>query len=439
LTEKKIVVIGAGSLAFTPHILSDIVLSEDLKGSTVALVDIDAERLALMTKLADRMVNDKKADIKIESTLNRREPLRDADFVIVTIAVGGPESHDFDGQIPVKYGIYQTVADTVGPGGFSRALRHVPVMVDIARDVEDLCSDAILFNETNPMTCLCDAVRRVTKVNIIGLCHGVLITKAFLARYIEEKTEEAWAVAAGINHLTWILDFRIRGDNAYGLVRRKWERSHDPKGFPISFKLFDIYGIFPSPGDTHVAEFYPYFLGKEPGGGQKYGLKQYPKGTIYAPEWREEVWQRVKRWSEPESSLEELWKRAAPGERSLVTDMMISLTRKETRIFEAVNIPNQGFVTNLPKDAIVEVPAVMGPSGTRGIHVGDVPKGVAATLQHRIMQQELTVDAALTGDRNLALQALLADPMIPSIEVAENLLDDLLKAHADYLPQFKTK
>jgi len=439
MIQKKIVVIGAGSLAFTPYILSQIVPSEDLKGSTVALVDIDEERLDLMTNLANRMISEKKADIKIESTTDRHKVLTGADFIIVTIAVGGPESHDFDGEIPSRYGIYQTVADTVGPGGFSRALRHVPVMVDIAHDIEDLCPDAVVFNETNPMTCLCDAVRRVTNVNIIGLCHGILGTKAFLARYVGEKPAEASTVAAGINHLTWILDYRIRGEDAYPRIRKQWEKSCDPKDHPISFRLFDIYGIFPSPGDVHVAEFYPYFLRKEADGGQKYGLRQYPKGTIYAPEWREQVWQRVTRWSEAGSSLEDLWKSAAPGERSLVTDMIFSLTRKETKIFEAVNIPNRGFIANLPSGSIVEVPAVMGPSGTRGLYVGDLPKGVAATLQHRLMQQELTVDAALTGDRCLALQALMADPMIPSIETAEELLDDILKAQADYVPQFKAK
>lgn len=445
------VLIGAGSLAFTPHILSEIILSEDLRGSTIALVDIDAEKLELMTKLGNRMASEKKSDVKIESTIDRREALADADFVIVTIAVGGPEVHDLDGEIPLRYAIYQTVADTVGPGGFSRALRHVPVMVDIARDMEELCPSAILFNETNPMTCICSAVRRMTKVNSVGLCHGVVGTKAFLARFIGRKPEEADVITAGINHLTWILDFRIEGEDAYPLVRQEWERCRDDMAagrfeeewfkhyYPISFKLFDIYDVFPSPGDVHVAEFYPYFLRKEADGGKKYGLRQYPEGTIYASEWREAVWQRVKRWSEQGSSLDELWRRAAPGERSLVMDMIISLTRKETKIFEAVNIPNEGFVTNLPMEAIVEVPASMGPSGTRGLYVGNLPKGVAATLQHRLMQQELTVDAALTGDRNTALQALMADPMIPSLEVADSLLDDLLKAHRDYLPKFKKK
>jgi len=451
MTEKKIVLIGAGSLAFTPHILSEVILSEDLKGSTVALVDIDAEKLELMTKLAKRMMTEKRANIKIESATDRRKVLTDADFVIVTIAVGGPESHDFDGGIPLKYGIYQTVADTVGPGGFSRALRHIPVMVDIARDMEELCPKAILFNETNPMTCLCSAIRRVTKVDVVGLCHGIVGTKAFLARFIGKEPEKASVVAAGINHLTWILDFRIEGEDAYPLVRQERERSRDDMiagkfkqewfkhYYPISFKFFDIYGVFPSPGDVHVAEFYPYFLTKEADGGKRYGLQQYPKGTIYESKWREAVWQRVKQWSEPGSSLEELWRRAAPGERSLVMDMIMSLARKETRIFEAVNIPNEGFVPNLPRGAIVEVPAAMGPSGTQGLYVGDLPKGVAATLQHRLAQQELTVDAALTGDRKVALQALLAEPMIPSIEVAENLLDDLLKAQVNYLPQFKKK
>ncbi len=447
MVERKIVLIGAGSLAFTPNLLSEMVLNEDLRGSTLGLVDIDAEKLGLMTKLAKRMVQERRADMEVQSSVNRREVLKDADFVIVTIAVGGPDAHDLDVSIPLKYGIYQSVADTVGPGGFSRALRHTPPLVEIARDMEELCPKAILLNETNPMTCLCTAVRHATKINIIGLCHGIVSTKAFLANFLGAKPEEAEVVAAGINHLTWILDFRIQGEDAYPLLKECWAQSRaeigatgkfrgQPFRYPISFKLFEIYGAFPSPGDRHIAEFYPYFLTEEAEGGRKYGLELYPEGTVYEAGWREKAWQRIVNWTEPGSSLDELFKRRAPGERSLVMNIITALVRKENKVFEAVNIPNEGFVTNLPREAIVEVPAVIGPSGTRGIYVGKLPGGVAATLQHRLLQQELTVEAALTGDRNLALQALLADPMVRSIEVAERLLADLLKAHAPYLLQF---
>jgi len=448
MVEKKIVLIGAGSLAFTPNLLSEMVLNEDLKGSTLGLVDIDAEKLGLMTKLAKRMVQEKGADIEVQSSVNRRDVLKDADFVIVTIAVGGSSAQDFDVSIPLKYGIYQSVADTVGPGGFSKALRHIPPLVEIARDMEDLCPRAILFNETNPMTCLCTAVRHATKINIIGLCQGILSTKTFLANFLGAKPEEAEVVAAGINHLTWILDFRIRGEDAYPLLKERWAQARDeieatsnfrgqPFRYPISFKLFEIYGAFPSPGDRHIAEFYPYFLTKEAEGGKKYGLQPYPEGTIYEAGWRENTWQRIVKWTEPSSSLDELFERRAPGERSLVMGIITALVRKENKVFEAVNIPNEGFVTNLPMGAVVEVPAVIGPSGTRGVYVGKLPGGVVATLQHRLLQQELTVEAALTGDRNLALQALLVDPMVRSVEIAERLLADLFKAHATYLPQFQ--
>ena len=448
MVERKIVLIGAGSLAFTPNLLSEMVLNEELKGSTLGLVDIDAEKLGVMTKLAKRMFQERRADVEVQSSINRRDVLMDADFVIVTIAVGGSSTQDLDASIPLKHGIYQSVADTVGPGGFSRALRHIPPLVGIARDMEDLCPKAVLFNESNPMTCLCIAVRRATKINIIGLCNGIVSTKTFLANFLGAKPEEAEVVATGINHLTWILDFRVRGEDAYPLLKERWAQSRaeigatgkfrgQPFRYPISFKLFEIYGAFPSPGDRHIAEFYPYFLTEEAEGGKKYGLQLYPEGTIYEASWREKAWQRIMKWTEPGASLDELFERRAPGERSLVMNIITALARKENKIFEAVNIPNEGFVTNLPRGAVVEVPAVIGPSGTRGIHVSKLPEGVAATIQHRLIQQELTVEAALTGDRNLALQALLADPMVRSIEVAEKLLADLLKAHTPHLPQFQ--
>jgi len=438
----KIAVIGAGSLAFTPNLVADLTRSSVFKGSSIMLMDIDSEVLGKVKRIAEKIIEAQRVELRVETTIDREEALKDADFVTITIGVGGVEATQLDGRLAEKYGVYQTVADTVGPGGFSRALRHIPAIVDIYRDVERLCPEALVINETNPLTVLCRVAGKVTNVNVIGLCSGILGAHYYVSNLLNVNDADLTLIAAGLNHFTWIKEVLIRGEDAYPTLKKKMielkfkaeKEGHLPSQ-PISLKLFEVFGLLPVPGDSHVAEFFPYFLRSEFDWGRKYGLEIFPGDTIYTDEWRESMWAKASDWAEGRK-LNELFM-GRMGEFSFAPSIMEAILEGETRFYEGVNVPNEGLINGLPRDTVVEVPGVAGPFGVRGVPVGGLPKGITAMLKVRVEQQELTVEAALSGDKDLALQALLLDPLTPSIDVAEKVLKDILTIHAKHLPQFK--
>lgn len=441
----KLVVIGAGSLAFTPELLAEMATSDVFKGIEIGLVDIDEEKLRVMEKIASRVIDETRAEISVEASADRRELLRNADFVVITIAVGGVRGIETDVKVAEKYGVYHTVADTVGPAGFSRALRHIPPIVEICRDIEKICPKAIVFNESNPLTTICRAVRKTTKVDIVGLCTGVRGPRHILSRVLGCRPEDVRFISAGVNHLTWILEAYVDGKNVYPEFKQKMRIMRDealkygkPFNAYVSVELMETFGLYPVQGDAHVAEFFPYFLRPETDYGAKYGLKLFPGDTIYSEEWRSRVWDMVLGWAEGKYPIKELVeRRMGVTEHSFVYELMEIILSGRVQFFEGVNIPNDGCIDGLPDEAIVEIPAIVGPFGFRGLKVGRLPKSIEAILQHRVAQQELTVEAALTGDREIALQALSLDPMVPTLSVAKRMLDDYIEAHKDFLPQFQ--
>ena len=422
---SKIVIIGAGSVVFSRKLIADIVLTGELSGSTVALCDIDPEGLEITTKLARRMVAESKSDIEVISSTDRREILPGADYVIQTIAIGGRTAWEHDLNIPMKYGIVQPVGDSVGPGGVSRALRILPVVVDICRDMEELCPQAMLVNYANPNSCVCAAAHQYSSIEVIGLCHGLPGTQRELANYLEVSIEETSVLAAGINHFNWILNFRVRGQDGLVMLREKFDSEGVPDSMKVSAGLFKVFGAYPVPGDRHVAEFLPYFLNQESDCGKKYGLSLM-KAYGQSPE----HWEEIKKHLEENMPMERYMRRS--GEEAI--DIIAALNGDTDVIFDAINLPNYGLVVNLPEGAILEVPAAVGPFGIRGICVGEIPDGIAAMLSARIYQQQLTVEAAMSGDKQLGVQAMLLDPLVPSVEIAAAMLDELLKAHKEHLP-----
>ncbi|RLI24901.1 hypothetical protein DRO57_05460 [Candidatus Bathyarchaeota archaeon] len=445
VSRLKLVVIGAGSLAFTPGLLAEMATSELFRDIEIGLVDIDEEKLRIMEKVASRVVEETKAGLKVEASTDRRDLLKNADFVVITIAVGGVRGIELDVEVAKKYGIYHTVADTVGPAGFSRSLRHIMPIVEICRDVEKLCPNAVVFNEANPLTTMCRAARKATRANVVGLCTGVKAPRYFIPRVVGCKPEELTFIAAGVNHLTWVLEAYANGRDVYQEFKRKMlelrdeaRRTGKPFHAYVSVELMETFGLYPVQGDSHVAEFFGYFIRPETDYGAKYGLKLFPGDTIYREEWRNRVWEMVTGWAEGRRPIKELVEqRKGVAEHSFVYELMEIMVKGETRFFEGVNIPNEGCIEGLPDEAVVEIPAMVSPLGFKGIHVGRLPKGVEAILQQRIAQQELTVEAALTGDKQLAVQALALDPMVPTLEVAKKLVEDYLEIHKQYLPQFQ--
>ena len=447
MRTQKIVIIGAGSTEFTPGLLADLVTSDQLQNTEVALVDIDTEAVDTMTRLAKRMSDARGAGLKVSGTTDRREALPGADFVTTTIAMGGARAWESDVRIPEKYGVYQTVGDSVGPGGVFRALRHVPEIVGIATDMEGLCPDAWLFNYTNPLSAIVRGVHKSTSINCAGLCHGVLHTRQVIARDLGYRAEDVNPVFAGINHLCWLLDLRHQGADVYPAFRELMQSGRqtlesgtfdDPyDAFQhVSAWLMELYGLFPSPGDRHVAEFFSYFLRKD-GDALAYGTQSGLDMTNRIFVTKDTTRERLREQAYGREPLEEeLFADAREGERLIhIIEAMVN-DRPMPEL--AVNVRNDGLISNLPSWAVVEVPGVISGYGVRGVGVGPLPDGIAGVLEQRIHQQELIVDAALSGNHALALQALLADPLMHSVRIedAEAMLDESLALHGKHLPRF---
>ena len=426
MTGKRIVLIGAGSMVFTDGLLQDVMLSPHLAGSTIAMVDLNPERLDLMTRLAQRMIDQQGADISLETATDRCDVLKNSDYVITTISVGGQEAWEKDLRIPLKYGVVQSVGDSVGPGGVSRALRHVPVVLDVARDMERLCPQAVLFNYSNPMSVITRAVNRETSIFAVGLCHGVTNTRIYLSEYMGIPFDELEVRVAGVNHLVWMVQVLHNGQDAYPELRRLLAEK-GPQDRPAAFELMDIYGLFPGPGHDHIIEFYPHFLSAHAEHGKPYGVGLFPLDELN--QGRDQDLERYK--AQAEGRLPITVRHSGED----VMDIMTAQITHQPKIC-AVNVPNHGAVSGLPDDAVIEVSAMVDGGGIQPLRIDNLPAGILGTLRQRIDQQELTVDAAVRGDPKLALQAILADPLINSVADAKAMLDEFLKTHAAHLPTF---
>jgi alpha-galactosidase len=440
MAKTRICFVGGGSYQWTPKLLTDIALTKDLSG-TIVLHDIAPEPMEVMQRLGRKIMAAAGADFAIETSGNLEEALKDAEFVIVTITTGGLEAMRKDLDIPLRYGIYQSVGDTVGPGGWSRALRNVPVMVGIARAMEKVCPNAWMLNLTNPLTVLTRAVYKTTSVKAMGLCHELQGVRGGMMRMFGNQPEDYEMKVAGINHLIWLLDLKINGQDGFEMVR---EYEASGKAVPlrstsgahrapfqdrwrVKTSLLETYGYLPAAGDRHVAEFFPYFLTEETGAGEDYGV------LLTKIEHRYDMLHASQAEVKATLASDEPMQLAHSPEES--ADIIAAMANG--RPFRAiVNVPNTGQIDNLPRQAIVETLAEVGATGVNPIGVGALPGGVLNTVHPHAVNQELLVDAALTGDRQLALQALLGDPLVRDYRAAPKLLDDLLEAHAELLPQF---
>jgi alpha-galactosidase len=429
MPETTILINGAGSTTFTPRLMADLAMSEILSGVECRLYDILPEPAHNMARIGARMAEATGSDVQFEAVQDRPLALKGADFVIQSIAVGGLEAWQHDIEIPRRHGIEQTVGDTVGPGGLSRALRVLPPAVELAREMEESCPDAVLFNYSNPMTALCRAVTRETSVQTVGLCHGIDGTLRTLASFVGWEPDQVTCTAAGINHFTWILELRHGTEDGY-LALREAAAEVDELPHPLSFRLMEVYGCYPSPGDRHVCEFLPFFCRTDDSGQMPYGLAPFDMQARI--EGKEQAWQRFEAAASGETPIEEM---LTPSGEAVIA-MIEAMVGGCERVFLAVNVPNDGCIAGLPDLAVVEVPAAIGALGLRPIRVGELPAGITATIAARVYQIELTVEAALRGDRGVALQALLADEQILDFDAAGQMLDELLTANADHLPQF---
>lgn len=436
MTRVRICIVGGGSVNWSPTILQDLALTQGLSG-TVVLHDIDPDAAATMAKLGRRIVGLAGADLSIEVEPDQETALRDADFVVVTITTGGLAAMRHDIEIPARYGIVQSVGDTVGPGGVARALRNVPVMLDLARTMERVCPDAWLLNLTNPLTALTRAVTKHTRVKTIGLCHEVYGVRRRLTELFDAAPEEVEFQVAGINHLPWILAVTVRGEDALPRVRTELlakaplplepgldpDRASFASRWGVKRALFERYGVLAGAGDRHLAEFFSDFLA-DPG---QWGV--IPTTMAHRRLGVDRARARVESWLAGKAPI--------PMQRSdeEVSHIIAAVALGRPRL-TVVNLPNTGQIDNLPRGAVVETMGVVGGTGATPLAAGSLPPPILDTLTPHVANQERLVEAAVGGDRSLALEALADDPLVGDPSVAPRMLDEMLAANAAYLPRF---
>jgi alpha-galactosidase len=435
MSRRKIVLIGAGSASFTQGLVADMILTGDTWD--IHLVDVNPENLAVAHGVVQRMLAARPASITVTATADRRSALPGADVVVTTFGVGGRRAWELDVFIPRQYGIYQPVGDSVMPGGISRAMRQVPLAVAIARDVAELCPDATFVNYANPMSAITRAIRKTTGVDVLGLCHGVVHVQAFLSEMAGLSTSETAMSYIGVNHCTWITEFRHQGRNAWPLIDAALaanpptlpKADGSSKSFtPFSWELYQLYGAFPAVLDRHVTEFYPELCRQGAYYGLTLGVEAFSfEGTIANGD---ASFARMAAVARGDAELDPEIFAHAPGEHEQLVTILDCLAGKRQGIF-SVNLPNAGRLPGIADNAILEGNSYIDENGVRVLGVGEIPLALRDQIARRAAITELTVDAALTGDPALMAQAIIADGAVVRPQAALALANELLKAQAE--------
>jgi len=463
----KISFIGAGSTVFARNLLGDILSFPELAESTISLHDIDEARLHTTEKVAQRIAKQLGAHPKIEATLNRRESLDGADYAICMFQIAGYKPGTVvDFEIPKKYGLRQTIADTLGIGGIMRGLRTIPVLLDVTRDMEELCPDATFLNYVNPMAMNCWAINRASKIKTVGLCHSVQGTAEQLANDMGIPYEEINYVCAGINHMAFYLRFerKMPGgvEDLYPRLRQVIDEGRVPDWNRVRYEMFKRLGYFVTESSEHFSEYTPWFIKRDrPDLIEKFNvpLDEYirrcevqiagwelTKDTIENPGTpvdEEAVAQKVKaaggsqwdvRWiTYMATNFDEISKSHEYG-----SYIIHSLETGIPRVIYG-NVANKGLIDNLPQGCCVEVPCLVDKSGIQPTKIGMLPPQLAAVMQTNVNVQGLTVEAALTGKREHIYHAAMLDPHTAAeldLDQIWHMVDDLIDAHGDWLPEF---
>lgn len=438
----KITLIGGGSSVFTPQLMHLIVQSEALRGSSVTLMDVDRDNLKLMDTLCRRMVEYHRSDLVIESTTDQRASLTGADFVIVSVAVGGIAAWEQDIEVPAQHGVFQSDScDTTGPGGLMRGFRHIPVLLEIWRNVQDVAPDAWILNYTNPCAINTMALKQVGCERSIGLCTIAAVPRLpeVLAEYagVDAESIQTPAIVAGLNHCPSFVELRLRnGSDALPLIRKR------PKNELVK-AIIDSFGIVPYTED-HFRGYVPSLIeleeeydGSFQGLKLKYGLATH---NLDKNRNRRRKWENLAReWAANKESVPESWSVLSSDESIEVVDIMECLIGARPPDIHAFTTVNGGAVTNLPADAVVEISSVVGSFGVKPICVGDLPEDYASLLRKHIDGQRVAAEAAIKGDRELALQAFLRDLLTSSrlsVDGTRALFDDMFEKEEPYLAHF---
>jgi alpha-galactosidase len=436
---RKIAFIGAGSFGFTRSLVRDILTFPALSDITIALMDIDPERLAFVKTAVDKIVAAGNYPAKVIATTDRAEALKDADGVLCTILQGGVDVFRTDIEIPKKYGVDINVGDTRGPSGIFRALRTIPVMLDICKDIERYCPNAIFLNYTNPMAMLCRAMQGQSKVQISGLCHSVQGTSMMLANWIGAPYEEITYLCAGINHQAWYLDYKWNGKDAYPLIKEAiTSRPEIYNEEQVRNEMYLHLGYYVTESSGHNSEYNAWFrkrpdlieqycthgTGWNPGE-YAYILNEYMK---VKDTWRDHIKEDLAKEVDLKRGLEY----AASIFNATIGD--------GTRFEFNGNVRNFGLIDNLPEGCCVEVPVLASKRGLNPMHVGPLPAQLALMNNISARCEELAVEGAIAGDPQMIFHAIAFDPLtsaVLSLAEIKKMVGEMFEANKEYLPHFK--
>jgi alpha-galactosidase len=429
MTESpKITFIGAGSVEFTRMLIGDLLAYSELRGATLALHDIDEERLATAGQVARVTAREAGASPLIEAHDDRRRALEGADYAINMIQVGGHPATVLDHEIPARYGLRQTIGDTLGIGGIFRALRTIPVMQAIAADMAAVCPEAWLLNYTNPMAMLCWATYAGTpQRRVVGLCHSVQNTTRQLSEYVGVPFEDVTFLGAGVNHQAWILRFERDGEDLYPLLDEAIER--DPELLRhVRVELYRRLGCFPTESSEHSAEYLPWLMRDD---------EAIERFRLVDGEYVQRSLETLREYDETRALLAAGAPLPIEPSVEYAPQIINSIETGEPRTIYG-NVENRGLIENLPSGACVEVPCVVGATGVEPVHVGELPPQLAALNRTYLNVCELTVKAALEGRPEFVRHAAMLDPNAAatlSLDQIWELCDELTEAHGDALPE----
>lgn len=439
----KIVLIGAGSRVFASRLITDVLACPEIRDSTITLMDITQEPLELAAAFAQKLVAQNKLNTRIESTMDRRAALDGANYVFAAIMIGGGRLGGIDREITLQHRLDQGDISTQGPCAIFASLRHVPLMLDICRDMEELCPNAWFLDYTDPMPPICWAINDYTPIKHVGLCHSIQGTSAELAKYIGAPYNEVSYKVAGINHMAWFLEFAWRGKDAYPLLREKFKDPAVYSGPKAAYngpdiaraELFKAFGYYVTESSKHVSTYVPYFR-KRPQDIEKYKqdsgavyLNNMKRFTSISQERNEELTRQI--YSDYKFPLDRSYEYGSFIIQSIETGVPVEVYG---------NVKNTGLITNLPEGCCVEVPCMVDKEGVHPCYIGDLPPQLAALNRANVSVQELTVKGIVEKDKNKIFQAILLDPLtgaVLTIDEIHEMVDELFEANKEYMKGFK--